>query len=194
MLAKQLWRILMNPDSLISQLLQCKYFPGTDIFTAKILANASYAWRSLMEARDLIVAGSQWRLRRLEEQGHCDQSDGSCGRWLDVELVRALFPPHETECILAVPVHGIHEKDRLIWHYDLQGRFTVRSAYRLALSIEEAQNSRQGQGNTFVSSPSWNFLWKAKTNLGSRTASLVDGFSVSGRGGRLATPYEARTG
>ncbi|KAL0293283.1 UNVERIFIED_CONTAM: putative mitochondrial protein [Sesamum radiatum] len=58
MLAKQLWRIATRPDSLVSHLFKCKYFPDSDMFSAKIPPHASYAWRSLMESRTLIEVGS----------------------------------------------------------------------------------------------------------------------------------------
>ncbi|KAL0402303.1 UNVERIFIED_CONTAM: putative mitochondrial protein [Sesamum latifolium] len=62
MLAKQLWRIVTRPDSLLSQIFKCKYFPNSDPFSTRIPSNASYAWRSLLEARNLIASGSRWRV------------------------------------------------------------------------------------------------------------------------------------
>ncbi|KAL0409524.1 UNVERIFIED_CONTAM: putative mitochondrial protein [Sesamum radiatum] len=143
MLAKQLWRIVTRPDSLVSQLFKGKYFPDTDIFSAKVPPQASYAWRSLMEARNLIEAGLRWSvgsgasIRLTEDRWLLRPSffrpttsfvgwrngaavtgvmDAEGAGW-DVDLVRALFSPHDADSILVVPVQGRNVDDILLWHY-----------------------------------------------------------------------------
>jgi hypothetical protein len=36
LLAKQVWRILKNPESLVARIMQAKYFPSTSIMEATI--------------------------------------------------------------------------------------------------------------------------------------------------------------
>ena len=43
MLAKQGWRILTNPDSLVARVFKAKYFPYDDILNSKKGSNPSYA-------------------------------------------------------------------------------------------------------------------------------------------------------
>ena len=42
MLSKQAWRILTNPNSLITRIYKAKYFPYSDIMGAKLGCNTSY--------------------------------------------------------------------------------------------------------------------------------------------------------
>jgi hypothetical protein len=51
------------------------------------------------------------------------------------QLVHAMFLPHDAEEIMKikVPMHDL--EDTIAWHYEKNGKFTVRSAYRLASSI-----------------------------------------------------------
>ena len=54
----------------------------------------------------------------------------------DIELLRRLFLPQDVEAILSTPINDLVAIDRMIWVEDKKGRFTVKSAYRLAREIE----------------------------------------------------------
>ncbi|KAL0416770.1 UNVERIFIED_CONTAM: S-locus-specific glycoprotein BS29-2 [Sesamum latifolium] len=43
----------------------------------------------------------------------------------------------DAECILGIELRGVGVKDELIWHYESNGRFSVRSAYRVAMDNRE---------------------------------------------------------
>jgi len=47
MLARQGWRLIMEPDSLCAQVLRAKCFPNGDLLAAKEKPGISYSWRSL---------------------------------------------------------------------------------------------------------------------------------------------------
>ena len=49
MLAKQAWRILTNPSSLIARVLKARYFPTGDILSATLGSSPSYSWRSIFK-------------------------------------------------------------------------------------------------------------------------------------------------
>ena len=57
------------------------------------------------------------------------------GREWDIELVRSLFLPQDADAILSILLSNLVTKDRLVWAEDKKGRFTVRSAYKLAREI-----------------------------------------------------------
>ena len=60
MLAKQVWRLLMDRTSLFYKVFSAKYFPSGSIFDAKN-AKGSYAWQSILKARTVVEKGMIWR-------------------------------------------------------------------------------------------------------------------------------------
>ena len=62
MLAKQAWRILTNPTSLIARVLKARYFPSGDILSATLGSNPSYSWRSIFNSLEVIKKGTRWRV------------------------------------------------------------------------------------------------------------------------------------
>lgn len=64
LLAKQAWRILINPDSMVARILKMKYFHSTNFQDARLGHNPSYMWRSLLWGRGLLLRGLRWRVSR----------------------------------------------------------------------------------------------------------------------------------
>lgn len=60
MLAKQGWRILKNPDTLMAWVYKARYFPFDDVLNSKKGSNPSYAWRSIHNSLDVIKKGTRW--------------------------------------------------------------------------------------------------------------------------------------
>lgn len=58
MLAKQVWQLLDNKDSLFHRFFKAKFFPYRIILDAKE-GNGSYAWKSILKGRDVIRKGMQ---------------------------------------------------------------------------------------------------------------------------------------
>jgi hypothetical protein len=81
LLAKQCWRILQNPDSLVAKIFKAKYFPRGSILTAQLGRRPSYVWKSLWAAQDLLKAGIKWRV------GNGFQIRIWKDRWLPQQLV-----------------------------------------------------------------------------------------------------------
>lgn len=54
--------MVTNPDALITRLLKAKYYPHGDYFSASIGPNPSYVWRSLWNARDVIMCDLKWSI------------------------------------------------------------------------------------------------------------------------------------
>jgi len=57
MLAKQGWRLLTNPNSLVARLYKAKYHPTGDVLGAKLGSNPLYAWRSIYKNLEVIRKG-----------------------------------------------------------------------------------------------------------------------------------------
>lgn len=68
MLAKQVWRLIHDKNSLFYRVFKSKYFPnGTiyypngTIFYAKH-SSRSFAWKSILKSRKVISMGAKWRI------------------------------------------------------------------------------------------------------------------------------------
>ncbi|KAK5836891.1 hypothetical protein PVK06_012696 [Gossypium arboreum] len=62
LLAKQVWRLLTQPDCLLSKVFKSRYYPYSDILSAKTGSYPSLTWRSICGARDLFDDGLLWRI------------------------------------------------------------------------------------------------------------------------------------
>ena len=87
MLAKQVWRILSNPTSLVTRVLKSKYFPMSDVLNAKLGSLPSYSWRSIHSSLEVIKNGSQWRVGNGKLIHIWDD------RWLPTHPLTRLFLP-----------------------------------------------------------------------------------------------------
>ncbi|XP_024190480.1 uncharacterized protein LOC112194478 [Rosa chinensis] len=57
LLAKQGWRLVQKPNTLIAQLLKAKYFPTCSFMEAELKKGASYTWRSIIAGRAVLQKG-----------------------------------------------------------------------------------------------------------------------------------------
>ena len=53
LLARQVWRLLQEPDTLCARVLKARYYPDTSVLHATLGAHPSQVWRSIMEGRDI---------------------------------------------------------------------------------------------------------------------------------------------
>jgi hypothetical protein len=135
--------------------LAAKYFPHGDVLKAKPKRDMSYTWRSILSGLQLLNKGIIWRVGNganihIWEDGWLprDESrrpftprgsnlishvheliDPGTGGW-DEDLVRDIFWEEDAECILCIPVHEGMD-DLVAWHFNNNGQFTVRSAYKV---------------------------------------------------------------
>ena len=62
LLAKQVWRLKNNEDSLFHRVFKTKFFPNCSIMEANSSSKGSYARMSIAQARRVIDLGSVWRV------------------------------------------------------------------------------------------------------------------------------------
>lgn len=62
MLAKQAWRLLKHPESLVALLLKSRCFPTSSVLDASLGCNPSLTWRSIHGSRSLLQSGLRWRI------------------------------------------------------------------------------------------------------------------------------------
>ena len=62
LLAKQVWRLFHKKDTLLYRGFSARYFPHGNILDAPVHPNCSFAWRSILQAREVINRGAIWRV------------------------------------------------------------------------------------------------------------------------------------
>ena len=62
MLAKQLWRVITNPNLMVSKVLRGRYFKGESIWTMRTRNSDSWMWRSVVSAREVLERGARKRI------------------------------------------------------------------------------------------------------------------------------------
>ena len=86
--------------------------------------------------------------------------DHETKRW-KVELIRAVFLPFKANTILNMPLSYNLPEDKLIWTGNRRGDFTINSAYYIACSLVEAEEtSESSSGNPRT--PFWKKIWHLK--------------------------------
>uniref|UniRef100_A0A2N9F1N7 Reverse transcriptase zinc-binding domain-containing protein n=1 Tax=Fagus sylvatica TaxID=28930 RepID=A0A2N9F1N7_FAGSY len=158
LLAKQGWRLLQNPDTLLHRVLKAKYFPDCSFLDAQIPSHSSFTWRSLAQARHIIRLGTRWRI------GNGSQVNIWKDNWISSSSpLKIIFSApnssrkcKEAEQIKSIPLHPSRH-DSMVWSGTPNGQFSTRSAYQLQAAEKSslsASTSDQSRNHSF-----WKSLW-----------------------------------
>ncbi|XP_050241121.1 uncharacterized protein LOC126690018 [Quercus robur] len=164
LLAKQVWRLLHQKETLLYKVFSAKYFPMGNILEALVHPKCSYAWRSILQAHDVVRRGAMWRvgdgssIAIWGQRWLPDQPNGrvispklasivTCVKDLfypgtriwDPGLLERTFVPWEAELIKNIPVSEGWIEDLLIWPLTPDGHYSVRSAYHMLFEDESRQ-------------------------------------------------------
>ncbi|KAL6179662.1 hypothetical protein ACLB2K_046334 [Fragaria x ananassa] len=179
LLAKQGWRLVKNLDSLLGRLYKARYFSHTDFWSAPNPSMPSACWRGIFEARDLLVNATRWQIgdrcsvrawedpwlprprdfRPLSQRSSSNMLVNDfifVDKMWNVDLVGEHFEQADVDLILTIPLSRRAGLDKLVWHYDLKGSFSTRSAYDLARQLCHAQPS-SSTDSVYV--PLWKSVW-----------------------------------
>ncbi|CAA0814228.1 Ribonuclease H-like superfamily protein [Striga hermonthica] len=168
LLAKQVWRIIQNLDSLVARILKARYFRHSDILAAPLGRKPSFIWRSMVCSRDIITKASVWKIGRgnkidifrdvwLPSRRKCfsfvhHSFPSVCkvedllleGNWNE-SLVSSLFPHFIAKEILQIPLPGSDKEDERYWCFDEKGKYSVREGYKVEMGFYNSQvNQSEG--------------------------------------------------
>ncbi|OMO59710.1 reverse transcriptase [Corchorus capsularis] len=185
LLAKQGWKLLHHPDSLMARVLKARYFPRTTFLEAKEGWLPSFTWRSILKGRDLLQYGLRWRIgngrsvRILHDRwvaklpgfipfsGQGKIPDDSLvadlmhevGFSWDGDLIRSIFIEEEAEAIVQIPLSYRLQNDMLVWHFDNKGIYSVKSGYRVLCNLQaEAEENLE---EVLDDKPYFHRIWNA---------------------------------
>ena len=130
LLAKQVWCMMKNPESLCFKVFKVRFFPNCSILEANESKAGSYAWKSILSAREVVKNGTVWRIgdgnsvgiredKWLPEQCYSKVTfalpsippnskvsyliDTNTREW-KVDLIKQAFVLQEAEKILSIPL------------------------------------------------------------------------------------------
>uniref|UniRef100_A0A803PHD5 Reverse transcriptase zinc-binding domain-containing protein n=1 Tax=Cannabis sativa TaxID=3483 RepID=A0A803PHD5_CANSA len=157
LLGKQAWRLLVHDSTLVSKVFKARYFPNSSFLSASLGSNPSYIWRSIFEAKDLIMVGARSSIASgiqtsiLEDPWLPDVEDpfvrsvhpGLVNQYVaslmcvdskcwDVEIIEDLFDTRDRDLIFNIPLlECLLVKNAYCWTWNKEcsGLYTVKSAY-----------------------------------------------------------------
>jgi ribosomal protein L37AE/L43A len=154
LLAKLIWRLWQNLNSLVAQIMKGKYYPRNTVLEASIGRNPSFAWRSIQSSCDFVKEGLVWRVGNgrkvriwkdrwlpspsfriftapnlLNPEATVDQLIDGDSKWWNNNLLSSLFAAEEVSLIQKIPLSCTNQEDVLIWKGTKNGVFSVQSAY-----------------------------------------------------------------
>ncbi|XP_010462868.1 PREDICTED: uncharacterized protein LOC109125019 [Camelina sativa] len=161
MLAKQYWRLIQHPTSLMARVLKGRYFSNKHPLMAKKPSNPSFAWRSIFSTKDLVEYGARWAVGSGSSISvwrdpwipdiRPRPANGRGRLWLPSLMVNHLInpvtkdwhlptleeflDPGDIPIIRRMSVSKVQQRDRLVWHFTKSGKYTVKSGYRLAREL-----------------------------------------------------------
>ncbi|KAK9929759.1 hypothetical protein M0R45_026843 [Rubus argutus] len=79
-------------------------------------------------------------------------------------LIKDNFLVHEAEAILSIPLAGRLRPDTAIWHFQKDGKYTVKSGCWLATELQGVVHGSVGSSgiNDSVETSVWDKIWKLK--------------------------------
>ncbi|XP_010481009.1 PREDICTED: uncharacterized protein LOC104759828 [Camelina sativa] len=158
MLAKQYWRLIHYPSSLMTWVIRGRYFRNKHPLQAKKPCSPSLAWRSIFSTKDIVEYGARWvigsgcnvsvwrdpwipdtqprpangRERFLHPNLMVNHLINPSTKEWHLPILEEYMDPRDIQIILSMEISKSFKPDKLIWHYSSSGRYSVKSGYRIA--------------------------------------------------------------
>ncbi|XP_075661932.1 uncharacterized protein LOC142631608 [Castanea sativa] len=149
--------------------------------------NPSYAWRSLMAAQSIVQRDMRWqegndnkirvwhdkwiprpctyKVISTEKPNStnnlvCELINRGISEW-NIDKLNSWLLLEDRDAILGIPLSSSSTHDRLIWAENRSGKFTIKSAYALALE-EKTHNTRANCSDESIRRKIWKTIWQLK--------------------------------
>lgn len=170
LLAKQGWRLIKHPQSLLARVFKAKYYRHSSFLQAKSYTTSSYGWRSIIQTQKLLKQGSKWivgdgkDIRVWEDNWiKAKPSSPASGpglnshpglkvndllierdRQWNIQLLKNLLNENDANYAMGIRPSRTGNPDILVWSYTKDGNYSVKTGYHLQCQMEE-QNSSLNQ-------------------------------------------------
>lgn len=150
---------------------------------AKNLSNASCAWKSILKGREVIKRGATWRIGKRDSVHVWSDNwlpiksrpkvisarpdggevilvreliDPVCRKWR-VNAIDRVFYGFEASIIKNIPLCRFIQDDVLIWPFNPDGEYSVKSGYKFLQDSHLLQ--QHGPSTTESMKPLWEKIW-----------------------------------
>ena len=177
--------MIQDNDSLLSKCFKARYFPRSSFLEAKESPGCSYVWRSLIAALPILRLGYCWRVGNgpsisvlgdkwipnystnkvlhpihelVDEMVVLELIDLELHVWRG-DMIRTLFHKEDVDAITKIPLSRRAVSHSIIWLHNKHGKFSVKSAYKVARRLRGNGNRVESLGGC-VGKLIWPVLWK----------------------------------
>ncbi|KAM1348888.1 hypothetical protein PS2_003064 [Malus domestica] len=151
--------------------------------------DASWAWASLLEVKDLILKGARWQIlerqkvqfwtnnwvpsipaRHLTPPFHTEiSSESKVAEFIDlvlrvwnIDLLSHFVPKVERVTISHIQVGPLLRPDKLVWHFERNGSYSVKSVYKWCHNQLPIVNHDRPPSSHNIDSRVWAWVWSCK--------------------------------
>ena len=161
LLAKQLWRLVQFPDSLVARVLRGRYYRMSSPLQVGTADTPSYVWTSIIAARKLLLLGIRskvhsgyeinvWRdpwipltpARPAHARAPLVNPKMTVSTLInlvskewDVSLLEQYVAQEDIPMILSLAISPNHRRDTVCWSHTKNGQYTVKSGYWVATNL-----------------------------------------------------------
>lgn len=182
---KHCWRLTTRTSSLLEKVFKSRYYPNGNFSTAIEGYQPSYAWKSILSAREIVEIGGLWRVgdgktirigreNWVPDMKVSNHRTASCTLENDVfvsdlidehtkqwkqDLIFSNFDRCLAQKIVSIPLSSRLPPDSLSWQWEKDGSYSVRLAYHLVCGEKDRTlpgPSRPPQHKV------WREIWKAQ--------------------------------